>query len=247
MISLTIDGRKVHVEEGITILDAAKSMGIEIPTLCYHPGLEPDGNCRLCMVQIEKNGKKRLVVSCMYPVEEGLIIKTDAPEVLRARSFVLQLLVDRGMQSERLRALADEYGVSPRKRFFRGEKECIRCGLCVRACEKEGAGAIGFAWRGVDRQVSPPFEEAPADCIGCLACVEVCPSGFIDWSDEGPVRKVWGKEFRKVQCVKCGEWFATKEQVAFCNLDAEEGGEYCPRCRKLLEAQAVGKAYGVRV
>ncbi|MHC1577337.1 MAG: 2Fe-2S iron-sulfur cluster-binding protein, partial [Candidatus Methanospirareceae archaeon] len=97
-MKLEIDGEVVEIEEGATLLDAARSVGVEIPTLCYHPALEPFGACRLCSVEIEwrgGRGKKKIVTACNYPAEEGLVVKTKSPEVVEVRKMLLELLLAR--------------------------------------------------------------------------------------------------------------------------------------------------------
>ena len=104
-LSLTIDGRSVTVPEGATILEAAKELGIEIPTLCYHKALTPYGSCRICLVEIENRGRSQLVASCAYPVVEGLVVKTDTVQVNDARKVVIELqlqLFGVGQQSQNL-------------------------------------------------------------------------------------------------------------------------------------------------
>src|SRR4030067_855649 len=95
-ITLKIDDQEVKAKEGATILDVAKSMGINIPTLCYHKALSPFGSCRVCSVEIvDKRGRKRIVTSCNYPVEEGLVVDTKSERVIRIRKMLLELLVAR--------------------------------------------------------------------------------------------------------------------------------------------------------
>src|SRR5664279_2746801 len=92
-ILLQIDGKEVKAKAGMTLLEAAKSAGISIPTLCHHEKLEPYGGCRLCIVELESRGSTRLVVSCVYPVEKNLVVRTRSEKVDRIRKMVLQLLL----------------------------------------------------------------------------------------------------------------------------------------------------------
>ncbi|HOA77527.1 MAG TPA: 2Fe-2S iron-sulfur cluster-binding protein [Thermosynergistes sp.] len=233
MIELSIDGKRVTAEEDATVLEAARAAGIGIPTLCYHPGLPPDGNCRLCLVEIERKGKRELVISCMYGAREGLVVHTRSSRIWKARSFVLKMLLERTPDDPLLKRMASHYGVAFEERFHVESDPCIRCGLCVRACEENGTEAIGFAKRGWEREVSAPFEEPPRDCTGCKACAVVCPTGCIDVEEEGDVRRIWGKDFRLVRCALCGERFATEEELAHMGLEGDEA-KYCQRCRKML-------------
>ncbi|MCK4648029.1 (2Fe-2S)-binding protein, partial [bacterium] len=111
MVKLTIDNRKIEVEEGTTLLEAAQKLGIEIPTLCHHQALKPYGACRVCLVEVIKGSRPGLVASCTYPAEEGLIAKTDTERVKRARRLSIELLLARCPTSEKVRELALELGV----------------------------------------------------------------------------------------------------------------------------------------
>jgi heterodisulfide reductase subunit A len=185
IVSLTIDGKKVEVERGTPILKAARSLGIEIPTLCYWEFVEPYGACRLCVVEVIKGKRRRLVTACNYPAEDGLEVLTDTDKVRRDRRMVLELLLARTPNVPLIRELAREYGVEePRFAAPRPEEKCILCGLCVRVCEElVGASAIGFAGRGVEREVTTPFEVESEACIACGACAYVCPTGAVTMED----------------------------------------------------------------
>jgi len=235
MIEITIDEQTVEVEEGTKILQAAQKLGIYIPTLCYHAGLPPDGNCRLCQVEVETEtqGKKKLAFACMYPVREGMKVFTGTEPVLEARRSVIKLHLNRTPQVKILQDLAEEYGVALPDWPFVTEHDdlCIRCGRCVRACEALGNNCLGFTGRGWDRELIPPFDEPPAGCMGCAACAEVCPTGAIVVKEDGDVREIWGRKFRLVRCIRCGDAFATEEQMAVVDTSGTEGMDLCPRCR----------------
>lgn len=178
-LRLKIDDRSVETNADNTILDAARASGIHIPTLCYHPALEPYGACRLCSVEIEKNGKRRIVTACNYPVEEGLIVRTRSPDVVYIRKMIVELLAARCPDERRIRELAKEYGIDE-PRFRLDEEKCILCGLCARVCEElVGVSAINMINRGVERGVDAPYRDLSEDCIGCGSCAMVCPTDAI--------------------------------------------------------------------
>jgi bidirectional [NiFe] hydrogenase diaphorase subunit len=220
MINLTIDGREIQAEEGSTILQTARNHGIEIPTLCYHDELTASGACRLCSVEIKKGNRTRIVTSCIYQVEEGLIVTTRSERVINARRLILQLLMARCPTSEVIRELADKLGVEPQERFRLDEDKgkCILCRQCVEVCEQVvGVSAIGFLNRGADKSVGTPFMEPSSACIGCGACAYVCPTEHIEMSENelADERTIWGKTFKMVACKECGRYFATQDQLEF--------------------------------
>lgn len=176
-VNLVIDGKKVQAEEGKTILEVAQSIGIEIPTLCYHKALTPYGACRLCVVEIIENGGSTCQASCQYKVQEGIEVRTNSERVLKGRKLMAELLLARCPESEEVKKIADGLGVKE-IRIKKKNVDCVLCGLCVRMChERMGAGAIEFINRGVDRDVRPPFETYSEICRICGACAFVCPTG----------------------------------------------------------------------
>ncbi|MGB7294647.1 MAG: 2Fe-2S iron-sulfur cluster-binding protein [Candidatus Aminicenantales bacterium] len=176
MIQLILNGLEVQAEEGWTILETAKFYGLEIPTLCYNEGLSPYGGCRLCLVEIGQEPRTKLVSSCTYPAEEGLIVRTDTRRVIEARRMMIELMLSVAPNSKTIQDLASQFGVK-RLRFDVRNEECILCGLCVRMCnEQMDARAIGFQNRGFKRKISTPFDRRSEVCRLCGACMYICPA-----------------------------------------------------------------------
>ena len=208
-VTLTIDGIQLTVPEDTTIMQAADSIGIHIPRLCYHPELSIAGACRVCIVEVE--GARNLPASCCFPVADGMVVKTHTPEVLRLRRDIVELLIDNHPMDcnscERdgnceLQRLAQSMGI--RERLFEGERKryandltgpsiirdpekCVLCGRCVRVCgEIQEVGAIGQVFRGFDTVVMPAHDAPAVEtvCINCGQCVNVCPTAAFLENDE---------------------------------------------------------------
>jgi NADH dehydrogenase/NADH:ubiquinone oxidoreductase subunit G len=175
-ITLQIDGREVEAKEGMTILEAAQSVGISIPTLCHHEKLEPYGACRICTVEIEARGRTNLVAACLYPVEQNLVVRTRSEKVDKTRKVLLELMLAHAPDAAELQDLAQEYGAD-KARFEKESSFCILCGLCVRYCaEVKKKNAIGFVDRGVRREVIFIPEIASKECWNCKECFPLCPT-----------------------------------------------------------------------
>jgi NADH dehydrogenase/NADH:ubiquinone oxidoreductase subunit G len=175
-ITLQIDGREVKAREGMTILEAAQSAGISIPTLCDHEKLEPYGACRICTVEIETRGRTNLVAACLYPVEPNLVVRTRSERVDKVRRMLLELMLAHAPDAVELRDLAKEYGAD-KARFEKESSFCVLCGLCVRYCaEVKKKNAIGFVDRGVRREVAFIPEIASKECENCKECFPLCPT-----------------------------------------------------------------------
>jgi len=241
MVTINIDGRELKAEEGQTMLEVARENGIYIPTLCYHENLAPYGACRLCVVEVSTGGRWRMVASCLYPVEEGLKVVTNSPRVINNRRMIMELLLARCSQNEVIKKLASEMGIeqTPFKSEYLENKDCILCGLCVRACEQiVGRSAISLVNRGVNREVAPPFLEPSASCIGCGSCAYVCPTGAIKMDDKDGTRVVyarnWEKEFKLKKCKVCGNYWAPEEQLEYIRGKLNLPPDFfdvCPNCR----------------
>lgn len=176
-----LNGRARPAREGESVLDAARAAGVDIPAVCAHDALEPYGACRLCVVEVRERGKKRwrIVTSCLYPVADGLEVRSETERIRALRKFLLELLLARSPNAPYVKKLAARYGVV-KSRFAPLDDNCILCGLCVRTCaEIVGANAIGFAERGIDRKVDSPYGIDHSKCIACGACTFVCPTGAV--------------------------------------------------------------------
>jgi len=175
-ISVKIDGKEVNAREGMTVLEAAQSAGISIPTLCHHEKLEPFGGCRLCIVEVQVGDWKKHVVSCVYTVEENLIVTTRSAKIDHIRKMILELQLCHAPDSPQLMELADEYGAD-KDRFEQEASFCIHCGLCVRYCaEVKKKDAVGFVDRGIRKEISFIPEIAAKECWDCKECFPLCPT-----------------------------------------------------------------------
>lgn len=191
-VILIINDEEVDADEGMTILEAARTAGIDIPTLCYHEKLAPYGACRLCTVEIVRGQRSRLVASCVYPVEDELIVKTDSEPVIKIRKMLLELMWARAPGVEPIRRCGIKYGITgvqpirdygsstPKTKFEIEPTFCILCGLCVRYCaEVKKKDAIGFIGRGTEREVVFFPELAQKECPNCRECFSLCPTGAL--------------------------------------------------------------------
>lgn len=203
-VPLTIDGREIIAEEGMTVFQAARRAGIEIPHLCYREDLPPTSTCRLCVVEVE--GAPTLVASCAYPVAKNLVVKTQTPRVLDSRRMILEwLLSDHpydcmtceksgacglekyayafGIRQPRFQGERRDYPVRAANPFFeRDYNKCILCGRCVTVChEVQYCEAVDQTGRGFHTKVAAPFDRSLQDppCVYCGNCVSVCPVGAL--------------------------------------------------------------------
>ncbi len=252
MIKLTIDGQPFEVEEGQTILEVARRAGIHIPTLCYHPALEPYGACRLCTVEVRWGRRTSLETACTYPVREGIEVLTMSDAVVQARRMILELMLARCPNVPVIQDLAREYGIE-KSRFKTDDpdEDCILCGLCVRVCnELVGAGAINFSERGITRMVGPPFLEVTDACIGCEACAIVCPTGAIRIVAEdeaiyealplGPTSAIHVPSLQAIPRVPVIDTDACIHfRTADLGLGSGNGDGGCGVCEMLCEAEAI--------
>jgi len=177
-INIVIDGKKVQIDKGNTLMQAAKKLGIHISALCYHEKIKPHGACRLCIVEVERKGKSKIVASCAFPAEEGLIVRTESPKVEQIRKNLVELYVALFSFNPEIKRLAKKFGLVA-TRYKKEYNYCILCGLCVRYCEEvKKNNAIGFVGRGINKKVVFIPESAYfKKCKDCMECMDICPTG----------------------------------------------------------------------
>ncbi len=230
-IVFELDGKNVEAKPGETIWQVAQRLGTEIPHLCYlpEPGYRPDGNCRVCMVEIE--GERVLAASCMRNPAPGMKVKTATERAAKARNMVMELLVaDQPARetshdpSSKLWSWADKTGVTT-SRFPSAERwapdpshaamrvnldACIQCGLCVRGCrEVQVNDVIGMAYRNAGAKVVFDFDDPMGEstCVACGECVQACPTGALmpaAFLDKKETRTVWPDRKVNSLCPYCG-------------------------------------------
>lgn len=211
MVNIKINGMPLSVPSGITILEAARYAGIEIPTLCYLKKINQIGACRICMVEVK--GARSLVASCVFPVNEGMEILTNSDRVRNSRRTTLELILStherkclscvRSTNCE-LQKLCKEYGVENESKFdgitpdyayddsmphmIRDNSKCILCRRCIAACDEQGISVIGANARGFDTCITSPFEREIKEfsCIACGQCIVNCPTGALREKDDTP-------------------------------------------------------------
>jgi formate dehydrogenase alpha subunit len=232
LVTLTIDGKEVRVQPGVTIYWAAKAAGVEIPHLCYGEDIHPISSCRLCVVEVE--GMKNLAASCSYPVSQGMVVHTASERVMKARRMNLELILSDHeitcITCERsgsclLEKYAYEFGISesvftgPHRAknefpileenpfIVRDYNKCILCGRCVAACgELQYDSAIDYADRGFKAHISTAFGRPLQDttCEFCGRCISVCPVGALTEKERVRKGREWEFQVTRTICPYCG-------------------------------------------
>lgn len=240
MIPIYIDGRKVLVEDGVTVLKALKENGINLPTLCYHPALKPSGSCKLCAVEVPGRSSDRpmAMLACILKVHENLTINTQGEIVNSARKKAFQKLLRMAPQSQTIRDLADEFGID----LGPPPDGCIRCRLCIRVCKEiVGPGALKMVKRD-GNQFVVPIEGA---CIGCGTCANLCKTAAISVKDADSIRTITIRDeiigrHPLVRCEGCGKLFTTPkylhhiEKRVAPHTETKEHHQYCQTCAKMF-------------
>lgn len=227
-IKLIIDGQETTVTPGTTILEAARKLGLDIPTFCHDPELAPNGACRICVVEVQ-NGRA-LVASCVTPVSPGMVVFTQSERVVKARKSILSLLIANhplvcitcektgscklqdycyryGIENSDYSGEVKELALDHSNAFFlRDMNKCILCGICVGKCQEVvGAGAIDFTKRGFVSNVGPAFEDAieNSTCVFCGLCIDSCPVGALIPKKSIGKGRPWQIEMVKTVCPYC--------------------------------------------
>jgi len=227
-VTLTINGIKVTVSMGTTVLDAAAQAGIFIPTFCHDPEIARFGACRICVVEIA--GMRNLPASCVTEASQGMVVNTESPAVVEARKTILEMLLANHPQdcltcekngACRLQDYSFRYGVKgpgfEGKRheyplddsnpyIIRDMNKCILCGRCARTCAQvEGRAVIDFTYRGFNTKIAPPMDTtlAESDCVYCGRCLAVCPVGALTYKRMAGKGRSWEIEKKPVICTFC--------------------------------------------
>src|SRR6202167_4981600 len=227
LVNLTIDGRTIQAAPGTLLIDAAKHAGIEVPSFCYYEGLTLAAACRMCLVEIEKAPK--LMTACTQPVAEGMVVRTETPQVAAARKSMLEFLLsnhpldcpvcDKGGECE-LQDMVFRYGAgesryteikvhTAEKQFspvvFFDAPRCILCFRCVRVCnEGMGVGALGVIQRGVSSEIAPNVGDH-LECDECGACIDICPVGALTSGAYRYQTRPWEMTHIGTICTHCSD------------------------------------------
>ncbi len=248
-MTITINGKPCVCEQGECILPVARRNGIEIPTLCQHASLGEQGACRVCIVEVEESGRKKIVTACVYPITRVCSVETGSDRVREELGVILALLRCRAPESKDIAALCERYDAPVLSRLAPlPSGKCVLCGLCVNACKRLGAGAINTMLRGTEKLVGTPYDEPSPDCIGCGSCAAICPTGHIACAETEAERTIWGRTFRMLHCSRCGAPIGTPEELAYAAARAgQPETTLCEACRKLHIADVLAQTYGTRI
>ena len=248
-LTITIDGKECTCEKGEYIYDVARRNGIPIPVLCRSDAFaDHRACCRVCIVEVEEKGRRKVVTSCVYPIEQECAIFTQSEKILEERAIVIGLLAHRAPEAKRIAEMNSFMGTEGLDRLVTiDDEKCILCGLCVQACDGLGTGAISTVLRGTDKKVSTPYDKPSAFCVGCLSCANVCPTSAIDYTETDTTRTIWDREFQLVFCTECGALLGTAESVRHAvGADSDADADVptvCEACRKKKMADEMMHTY----
>ncbi len=227
-VKLTIDGVEFRAPEGTNLIDAAEIAGIHIPNLCYLKGTKGIGACRLCLVEVE--GAKSHAVACNAKVKEGMVVKTDTPEILEQRKFVIDLILsmhpldcmtctkagvcnlqsyayDFDLQESSFKRKKFGHPVDVGNPFIKMSPDyCLLCGKCVRVCKEQGTNVLEFMGRGIGAKVTTVVDRSlhESDCTFCGSCIDACPVNAIIEYDRVRKGREWEYEKTNTVCLLCG-------------------------------------------
>lgn len=248
-MTISINGIPCECEKGEFILTVARRNGIHIPTLCQHASLGEQGACRVCIVEVEENGKRKIVTACVYPVTRECSVETDSERVREERGMILALLRCRAPESADIAKMCEQYGAPALNRLRAlPSGKCVLCGLCVKACSALGSGAINTMLRGTEKLVGTPYDEPSTDCIGCGSCASVCPTGHIPLTEDEHSRTIWAQTFSLVKCERCGAPIGTPQALQHAALrSGQPVPTLCEACRRERMTDTMAETFGVRI
>ena len=245
MLTITIDGVECTCEKGEYLYDVARRNNIWIPVLCRSDAFDDHrACCRICIVEVEERGRRKVVTACVYPIEHECTVYTKSEKIVEERAVIMALLSHRAPASERMAEMDKFMGAAGFDRLVSIDNEkCILCGLCVQACNSLGTGAISTVLRGTEKKVDTPYGNPSTFCVGCLSCANVCPTGAIEYTQDDKTRTIWNRAFDLLFCEQCGNLMGTPESVRHAVGAEGEAPTVCDTCRKKHLADEMMKTY----